>query len=98
VLELAGVHFTQGRSKFSDHAPGFAEPTAKIYVTVRLGQSSRPILAQLDTGAAWSVLPSHVALEAGVPLVSERPMLMNTRLAARGENQSRTGSIAQAGG
>jgi len=80
VLELDGASFTQGRSKFSDHAPGFAEPTAKIYVRVLLGQSSRPVLAQLDTGAAWSVLPPHVAREAGVPLDSDRPVLMNTRL------------------
>jgi hypothetical protein len=80
VLELSGFYFTQGRSKFSDHAPGFVEPTAKVYVTVLLGQSSQPVPAQLDTGAAWSVLPPHVAREAGVPPDSDRPVLMSTRL------------------
>jgi len=83
VLELAGVYFTLGRSKFSDHAPGFPEPLAKVYVAVLLGQSSRPVLAQLDTGAAWSVLPLNVAREAGLPLVSDRPVLMNTRMGTK---------------
>jgi hypothetical protein len=80
VLTLAGVAFTQGRAKFSDHAPGLAEPTAKVYVTVLLGQSSRPVPAQLDTGAAWSVLPPQIAREAGVTVDSNRPVFMNTRL------------------
>jgi hypothetical protein len=38
------------------------------------------MLAQLDTGAAWSVMPAQIAREAGVPLDSDRPVLMNTRL------------------
>jgi hypothetical protein len=38
------------------------------------------MLAQLDTGAAWSVIPAQIAREAGVPLDSDRPVLMNTRL------------------
>lgn len=55
---------TQGRSRFSDQAPGILENTAKIYVRVLVGHG-RPILAQLDTGSAWSVLAPDVAQEVG---------------------------------
>ena len=55
MLRLEGAHFTSGRSKFSDQLPGSSEFTAKVYVKVQFGEAE-PILAQLDTGAAWSIL------------------------------------------
>ena len=42
------------------------EPTAKVYVRVRFDGISRLILAQLDTGAPWSVLAPDVAGELGL--------------------------------
>lgn len=73
------LHFTsQGRSRFSDHAPGTDESTAKIYVTVRFG-GGRSILAQLDTGAAWSVLDPEVAALIASSLDLLGPARMSTR-------------------
>jgi len=58
--------FLSGRSKYTDHSPGHPEPTAKIYVKVRFHGLSEPHYAQLDTGAAWSVLSPAVAEAAGI--------------------------------
>jgi hypothetical protein len=60
---MLGDHFVQGRSKFVDRA-GSTEPTAKVYVRVLL--ANLPYLAQLDTGAAWSVLAAGVAKDLGI--------------------------------
>ena len=78
MLRLAEELFTRGRSKFSDHAPGIWELTAKVYVRVQIGHG-RPLLAQLDTGAAWSVLDPAVARGLGSSLEWLDPAIMATR-------------------
>jgi len=78
VLWLAEEFFTKGRSKFSDYAPGIGEFTAKVYVPVQFGHN-RPLLAQLDTGAAWSVLDPVVARSLGSSLEWLDPAVMSTR-------------------
>ena len=65
MLRLGADLFTSGRSKFSDSVPGRMEPTAKVYVKLRIGGVDRTVLAQLDTGAAWSILDSGIAEELG---------------------------------
>ncbi len=37
------------------------EPTPKIFVKILVGIAPIPLLAQLDTGAAWSVLDGEIA-------------------------------------
>ena len=66
MLKLDAELFTSGRSRFSDRVPGSLDPTAKVYVKIKLGGLERTLLAQLDTGAAWSVLESDVAAELGL--------------------------------
>lgn len=78
MLWLAGERFSRGRSKFVDHAPGRTEVTAKIYIKVQFG-SSRTMLAQLDTGAAWSVLDQETAQRLGSSLDRIAPASMSTR-------------------
>lgn len=78
MLRLPGEPFTQGRSKFSDHSPGFRELTAKVYIQVQFGLD-RPMLAQLDTGAAWSVLDPTVARSLGSSVEWLNPAVMGTR-------------------
>ena len=66
MLSLDGEAFTTGRSGFLDHAPGGRrEATSKIYVKIGL-QGIPPVLAQLDTGAAWSVLEPEIAEALGL--------------------------------
>jgi hypothetical protein len=65
MLRLGRAPFTTGRSQYADHSPAAKDPTAKIYVRVAFEQGSE-ILAQLDTGAAWSVLAPDVARDLGV--------------------------------
>jgi len=66
VLELHGQPFTRSRTKYTDHVPQRLEPTAKIYVRVLFGGMSRAVTAQVDTGAAWSILGSEVAERLGL--------------------------------
>ena len=66
MLKLGGVDFTQGRSTFRDQSLEMWEPTAKIYVRVLVGDLARVVVAQLDTGAAWSVLDPLVARSLGL--------------------------------
>lgn len=79
VLHLNGSRFAAGRSKFSDQSPELPEPTAKIYVKVRFGQSTDVLLVQLDTGAAWSVLAPDIAEEAGLSPEDGDPTKLQTR-------------------
>ena len=66
MLKLAGDFFTQGRSIFADHDRDNPETTAKIFVRLLLGEIPTAVVAQLDTGAAWSVLDPKVAANLGI--------------------------------
>lgn len=65
-LKLGEADFTQGRSTFRDHLEELREPTAKVYVPILVGAFKPIVLAQLDTGAAWSVLDPVVARSLGL--------------------------------
>ena len=65
MLSLNGEVFSVGHARFFDSLDG-PEPTTKIYVRVLPGDVELPILAQVDTGAAWSVLERDVAEELGL--------------------------------
>jgi hypothetical protein len=71
--------FVQGRTKFFDQAPALPEPTAKIYVRVGFPGQSDTYLAQLDTGAAWSILPTNIARTLGISSNLRRTMRLSTR-------------------
>jgi hypothetical protein len=49
--------------RFADHPPRRFEPTAKIHVRVKIGHRAITTYAQLDTGAAWSVLAPDIAMD-----------------------------------
>lgn len=80
MLKLGETSFTTGRAKFLDRKPGSQEPTAKIYVTVKFPSLGRQSLAQLDTGAAWSVLEAEIAEALGVLDGDGEPTTMRTHL------------------
>ncbi len=74
LLTLDGKVFASGRSRFLD-SNGATEPTPKILVKIFPAAAPIPLLAQLDTGAAWSVLDGENAealgfLEQAGPTVS----------------------------
>jgi hypothetical protein len=83
MLSLHGHRFSRGRSKFADHLAGWLEPTAKVFVKVQFGSLAQSVLAQLDTGAAWSVLAPDTALAAQVPLKSDHPAVLHTRFGTK---------------
>lgn len=77
MLEVDGQRFASGRSSYRDHLETWPDPTAKIYVTLQIGDLS--VMAQLDTGAAWSVLPPDVAEDARIPIESGNPITISSR-------------------
>ena len=61
LLRPDGSSFTTGRSHYTDRASGSQEPSAKIFVKIGVAPLPGPIVAQLDTGASWSMLDAEVA-------------------------------------
>jgi hypothetical protein len=66
MLTLQGERFTSGRSRFADEHPRFPEPTAKVFVKIRFPDVKRMQIAQVDTGAAYSILESETASQMGL--------------------------------
>jgi len=79
MLTLAGESFTQGRSKFTDHNQNVPETTAKIFIRLLLGETRTAVVAQLDTGAAWSVLDPVIAAALGILDVDGPETSLDTR-------------------
>jgi len=65
MLIRDGEAFTSGRSGFLDQHPKFSEPSAKIFVQVKFASLEGTWIAQVDTGAAYSILELDVAAALG---------------------------------
>lgn len=68
MLSLDGKSFTTGRARFRDEAPGKQELTAKIFVKIEFPtlEGNWSALAQVDSGAAYSILDIELAEALGV--------------------------------
>ena len=71
--------FSSGRSKFLDRHPAFVEPTAKVFVKVVFAGLDTTWLAQVDTGAAYSVLEAGAARALGLLGAQGYSMRLSTR-------------------
>ncbi|MBI2219133.1 MAG: hypothetical protein HYU51_17765 [Candidatus Rokubacteria bacterium] len=80
LLRPDGSEFTTGRSRYSDHAPASQETTAKVFVKISTEALAGPIVAQLDTGAAWSMLDAEVAEAMALLGGDGEPKRISTRL------------------
>ena len=63
MLILDGEPFTSGRSRFFDQHPRFPEPSAKVFVQVKFAGLAGTWIAQVDTGADYSILEVDVAAD-----------------------------------
>ena len=80
MFKLRGEDFPWGRCLFRDFLKGVPEPTAKVYVKVCIdGRIDSSLYAQIDTGAAWSVLDPTVARTFGLLEQEGEPILLHTR-------------------
>lgn len=77
---VGGAPFTTGRAEYVDHEADVADGSARVLVRVAPQGSAGPILAQLDTGAAWSVLNAEIAEELGLLGGDGEPITLSTRL------------------
>lgn len=80
MLSLGGKSFTTGRAKFQDQAPGAPEATAKIFVKIEFPALEGSWLAQVDSGAAYSMLDVEVAQALDVLDGNGQPASIHTRL------------------
>jgi len=80
MLTLQGHDFCGGRSRFEDEDRRNPEPTAKIFVAIRLPGVSTLFWAQLDTGSPWSILDPEIAEAAGIPAEEGVAQVLLTRL------------------
>lgn len=81
MLNIGRVGFPSGRSSFLDALREVQEPTAKIYVKICLeGRLESSLYAQIDTGAAWSVLDTAVAESFGLLNMEGQWIWLDTRL------------------
>jgi hypothetical protein len=78
MLRIDGREFARGRSRFHDHPENSSEITAKVYVKIGFPTVTFPVLAQLDTGSAYSILDWEVAETLGM-LGTGDPAKMHTR-------------------
>ena len=80
-----------GSARFLDADPSFASDTARIYLKVEAPELAASFLAQLDTGAAWSVFDPQIAQTLNVQIVDEELIPLSTRF---GEIRGRLGRAA----
>jgi hypothetical protein len=80
MLKLGEEGFLWSRCSFRDFVEGIPESTAKIYVSICIdGHLDSSLYAQIDTGAAWSVLDPAVAESFGLLEVAGEPTQLHTR-------------------
>jgi hypothetical protein len=79
VLRFHRGPFATGRSKFLDRASWHREQTAKIYVEILIDGLIETVYAQVDTGAAWSILSPDLARVAGIRVEEGDPAILSTR-------------------
>ena len=77
-----GVPFTTGRAAYLDHGANAPEGSAKIFVRIEASGFDGLVLAQLDTGAAWSVLNAEIAEALGLLDGDGEPIELKTRFGA----------------
>jgi predicted aspartyl protease len=87
---IGGAIFANGRSQYLDHDADATEGSAKIFVQIAPEGFDGPVLAQLDTGAAWSVLNREIADELGLLGGDGEVMTISTR------NGNYTGRLEEA--
>lgn len=89
MLKLNGANFTVGRSRFVDTLPEFGEPTSKVYVKIVIPALDQPILAQLDTGAPWTVFEPEIAGAMDILGAEGDPIRLSTRFGILSGNLER---------
>ena len=77
---MISLTFSAGRSRFLDRHPRFVESTAKVFINVGFPGLQRELLAQVDTGAAYSILDLDVARELELLDAAGQPTRLSTRL------------------
>jgi len=81
MLRLGQTGFTCGRSRYIDVLKDAPEPTAKIFVKISLDEDSESSSwAQVDTGAAWSILDPLIAKRLGYLDLEGERIELDTRL------------------
>jgi hypothetical protein len=76
---LDGADFATGRARFLDEDANALEGTAKIFVKIEPLNLGFAVLAQLDTGSAWSILKPEIAEAMQLMNEEGEPKRLSTR-------------------
>jgi hypothetical protein len=80
LVRQNGDSFSVGRSRFADRAEESQEQTAKIFVKITAESLPGVVFAQLDTGAAFSMLNAEIAEAMSLLDGDGEPKRISTRL------------------
>jgi hypothetical protein len=75
-----GGAFATGRAPYLDHDAGAGELSAKVFVEIAPHGFDGNVLAQLDTGASWSVLNTEIAAALGLLTGDGEVKTISTRI------------------
>ncbi len=90
LVLTGGLPFAAARVRFEDNLPSGEESTAKIYIKIEPDALGVAVLAQVDTGAAWSVLEREVSEALGL-LDGDGPVVrLQTRFGPKDGRLERT--------
>lgn len=76
---LDGTNFATGRTRFLDEDSTDYQGAAKIFVKIEPSNLGFPVLAQLDTGSAWSILKPEIAEAMQLTNEEGQPERLSTR-------------------
>jgi hypothetical protein len=76
---IDGADFATGRARFLDEAANALEGAAKIFLKIEPSNLGSPVLAQLDTGCAWSILKPEIAEAMQLMNEEGQPETLSTR-------------------
>ncbi len=80
LIRQDGATFSIGRSRFADRAEDSQEQAAKILVKIAPESLGVVLLAQMDTGAPWSILDAQVAEALALLHGDGEPKRLSTRI------------------
>ena len=81
MLECSGQPFTSGVVTFLDSSPTSMPPTnASIYVRILIDGLDAELVALVDTGAPYCIVPPEVAAQLALDKSAGEPIRLSTRL------------------
>ena len=80
LLECAGEQFTSAVVRFDDSFPSRESATSSIYVRILVDELGVELVALVDTGAPYCIIPTEIADELALDRTAGQPIRLSTRV------------------